>query len=70
MRERKEKSIVKVQKIMNDKNLQMMRKELPGFAEVLKHAFEKGQSEAELTVNDVLADLRNQLQPVIQRQQK
>ncbi|EAR66723.1 hypothetical protein B14911_15187 [Bacillus sp. NRRL B-14911] len=57
-------------KIMNDKNLRMIQEELPGFADVLKHAFDKGQSEAELTVNDLLADLRIQLQPVIQRQQK
>lgn len=56
--------------IMNDKNLRMIQEELPGFADVLKHAFDKGQSEAELTVNDLLADLRSQLQPVIQRQQK
>jgi hypothetical protein len=57
-------------KIMNEKNLRMIQEELPGFADVLKHAFDKGQSEAELTVNDLLADLRSQLQPVIQRQQK
>ncbi|MDT0163110.1 MULTISPECIES: hypothetical protein [Bacillus] len=55
---------------MNDKNIRMIQEELPGFADVLKHAFDKGQSEAELTVNDLLADLRIQLQPVIQRQQK
>jgi hypothetical protein len=66
----KEKTIEKVQNIMNDKNLRMIREELPGFADVLKHAFDKGQSEAELTVNDLLADLKSQLQPVIQRQQK
>jgi hypothetical protein len=55
---------------MNDKNLQILRTEVTGFADVLKHAFEKGQSEAELTVNDLLADLRSQLQPVIQPEQK
>ncbi|MCA1039317.1 hypothetical protein LCM00_07415 [Bacillus infantis] len=55
---------------MNDKNPGIVQEELPGFADVLKHAFDKGQSEAELTLNDLLADLRIQLQPVIQRQQK